>query len=507
MALPFGLREPDSPSNAPPVQSWMSDGLPPSPPAAQRRALSALSVAAPLLAEVLPLEAWLITLPVAQGLSPTDAALPFWYLLTTGLVAWLVGHLCRDRTRVTVLAASAGPFAVLTVILLRISPSMSHRTPLSGIGAGLIVVVVFLWWRGLRHGTGTLTSTQVMHQMTWGLAATVFAGIIALPAPPERRQMIEGLLTLLLPVQVFCVLLVLTQARIATQQARPGADPIFLAARVRQVSYATVVAGVLVLSASVVNLEVNPGLVRTLLTAAGLDGPLNVLDLLLQRLVAVLIGWFAQPSARPQPPVRQVGTPPSQPWCVAHPDFPDCTVHFNHPPSAPPFQVLFLVGTALLLLGALAVYLARRHIWQTQRRSDQENGEVRESLDSRALLGAQLRALFSPRRGAGRHRDDLPPGSMRALYRDLLRATAGRGFARRASETPAEYAQRLRQFVPPVTSDISAHDDVEAVSEAYARVRYGGYEIPKVEMSDLRASAHRLITLIHRRTMRSGSRR
>ncbi len=120
--------------------------------------------------------------------------------------------------------------------------------------------------------------------------------------------------------------------------------------------------------------------------------------------------------------------------------------------------------------------------------------EERESLDARGLFGAQVRALLS---GLRPHRvaqdEPLPPGSVRAIYRDLLRAAAARGIARRSDETPDEFAKRLGQEASPTLSVPELRTDLTALSEAYDAARYAEREPGDSNRAHLRARARHVI--------------
>ena len=64
--------------------------------------------------------------------------------------------------------------------------------------------------------------------------------------------------------------------------------------------------------------------------------------------------------------------------------------------------------------------------------------------------------------------------SIRAIYRALLRWTAGRGYGRRREETPYEFKERLQQKIPQGELELSG------ITKAYSELRYGG-EAPDEE--------------------------
>jgi hypothetical protein len=135
-------------------------------------------------------------------------------------------------------------------------------------------------------------------------------------------------------------------------------------------------------------------------------------------------------------------------------------------------------GLTLLLIAAmlgLVLWLAVRRFIGLGR-SDVD--EQRESIASRQLLLAQLRALLRQRRGV-RSADspylDLngPPDDPRLIirraYQALLAWTRAFGLPRRhAGQTPAAYARTLSEYFPERASA------VERLTSLYARARYAG---------------------------------
>jgi hypothetical protein len=84
---------------------------------------------------------------------------------------------------------------------------------------------------------------------------------------------------------------------------------------------------------------------------------------------------------------------------------------------------------------------------------------------------------------------------VRALYRDILRAAAAHGIARRAGETPDEYGPRLGAALP----DGVQPTDVRALSEAYDAARYGETEPEDGARRTVREQAGRVLRALRRR--------
>ena len=136
---------------------------------------------------------------------------------------------------------------------------------------------------------------------------------------------------------------------------------------------------------------------------------------------------------------------------------------------------MVLAVIAILVAGmALAVVLRRRR----ERRPDEDDHEsvwsVREALRS---LAGRL-----PRLGRRQEDDDGPTapavGAIRRIYRELLGLGAGLGAPRHAWATPREHEPRLRGVLR------EAEAEVELLTAAYERVRYGAWRPAPVEVQE-----------------------
>jgi hypothetical protein len=136
--------------------------------------------------------------------------------------------------------------------------------------------------------------------------------------------------------------------------------------------------------------------------------------------------------------------------------------------------------------------------------------EERESLDAGGLFGAQLRGLLAGlRRAPGQPEEALEAGSVRTIYRDVLRAAAAAELPRSPSETPDEYRERLEQARGAAVQsggtaghgpDIdAAKDDLADLTTAYDRERYGGQTPPEAERRGLHTRAQHIIAWLRAR--------
>jgi len=156
--------------------------------------------------------------------------------------------------------------------------------------------------------------------------------------------------------------------------------------------------------------------------------------------------------------------------------------------------MLFL-GVAFFGNALLGRLLARRAV----RAGGESADEERESLAGGSLFLQQLRELFTRRHSRPVVAEEfLATGSVRVLYRDVLRAASEGGLPRAAAETPDEYAVRLTDAAPLVGDASGAAQDLVVLSAAYDDARYGGQEPDLAARAMLRERARRLIARLRR---------
>jgi hypothetical protein len=485
-----------------------------------------------LLLEALPVAAWLQTLAAYTVRDPSQAALPLWYLLVTLAVAAGVGRVIGRRGVAAMLRASAPLWALGALVGWRISPAGYAALPgglldLSWLGAlgsdvvtgaprlasllGLLLLGAYLWWRGLRAGAGGFHVEGVLATLRGSLIAVIMAVAVAAGVPRAARMAVDGRLAALLPLDVFAGLVAVALARAGERAEAPQAWPSAGQAEDRPwLSLALGLASTVVGVALVVGLALAyggfPALLRALRPVG--DGIYTVLGWLLAGyvfLISVLFGWLPAliSALRSKRPATKLPTPPSAPPCMPSRFIPRCA-----PPRPDETFLAVLAAVVALAVVVALLYLLYRLLRALLSRRDEavpDAWEERESLDGRALLGAQMRALLDRlRRGAtGAHEEALPPGSVRRVYRDLLRVAGAAGVGRLPDETPDEYARRLAGAVavgagPPGAGSDNA-EDVARVTQAYDRVRYGEVEPGPDQLRDVRARAERLIARLRRR--------
>src|SRR5262249_43214462 len=152
-------------------------------------------------------------------------------------------------------------------------------------------------------------------------------------------------------------------------------------------------------------------------------------------------------------------------------------------------------GAAIFGNALLGRLLSRR----AARAGAESADEEREALAGGSLFLQQLRDLFTQRRRRPVVAEEvLAAGSVRVVYRDVLRAASEGGLPRAAAETPDEYAARLAGTAPLIGDAAGAAQDLAVLSAAYDDARYGEQEPDLAARARLRARARRLIARLRR---------
>jgi hypothetical protein len=156
---------------------------------------------------------------------------------------------------------------------------------------------------------------------------------------------------------------------------------------------------------------------------------------------------------------------------------------------------------ALLVFGLAMLVLSRafrrwRPAGAEAEAAEEERDSVFAARSWRDLLRALLRVVLRRRDGATAPALAAAPnaapeptrlvgGSVRELYRELLRAGASAGVVRAASTTPLEHQIPLNAALRPPEA-------VEELTRAYVEVRYAERDQPPSRIEALRAEVERL---------------
>lgn len=488
------------------IQRW------PSP----ERLSAAVFVALLALIEILPIQALLLMYAAVSEHSLAATFGPLWLIgATLGLFAlarWRIGSL--GAVWLTLAALLIG-FAVFT-LFLRLSPTAYGDVPGGLLSTNWLVqaqsdalldtsrfnnlfsiapIVVYLGWRGLTLGGEPPRIEPTLRRFTLSLTVVMFACLGALIAPQALQSALQSALLTLLALEVFAGLAAAALARRgggreSAQTEGSGAETL------RWVLTAFGAAALVIVVAFTLGLALNFNLLHALLLSLGPVGAvLNNALAWLTNAVAYLL-WVAF--------VKTIGalffgnvafyiTPPHSVSPVQ-----SQTPHrpvIVPPPESVVVTASVLVGLVIAGVIVAALYMALRRLLRSfGATTEPEMDEEREALDARGLLRRQLRDWLARLRGGSSadEGDLLTPGGARWLYRELLRAGAAAGFARRPAETADEYSQRLASSVSGGAGDM----DLAALTQAYDDARYGEREASV--SPEVTAEAQRATTALDR---------
>jgi hypothetical protein len=471
--------------------------------------------AALLLLEVLPVEAWLLVL---AGTTPTGlsaVAIPFWFLICALVVAWALRH-AAPRRGSRLRRASIFVFLATYLALLRVSPATyghvatgpfdpswlaalaNDFTTGSGRlfdGFGLLLALVYVWWRGSALGQSNMEAQNVLLRFRIGLGVMLAAVVVAALDRSQAQRATIGALALLLPAHVYVGLVGAALIRAAhvvddVRDASTRRSPWLRTA----LALSTAAVGL----ALALSLVVNYDSVGALLAHAGpfgdaLAGGARALIGGLSAALYFVFSTIGHALGGAHSTVTQTPQPTCQPSATN-----DCgplNPKYNMVPSF--WHTLALLLVQVLALAAIAgacVVIVRRMLGSVPAGFQRAVGEERESLDASALLRAQLRNLFSrARRVEVAEQEPLAPGSVRALYREVLTAAARRELPRRETETPDEFAARLDTALDGLTAEPVSTYDLRVLSEAYDVARYAERDPQGEPLASLAQRAARLL--------------
>ncbi|MBF6592166.1 MAG: DUF4129 domain-containing protein, partial [Ktedonobacterales bacterium] len=354
---------------------------------------------------------------------------------------------------------------------------------------GLGLLAAYLWWRGLALTLQPLYRERIYSRFLVGLGVLILAIMAAATIGGAPRSMVVAALALLLPAEVFAGLVGIALAHVADterehRERRPlaiGDDEAGATINRAWITTALGISGLVVAAALVLTLVVSYESLRTLaalLRPAG-EGLRQLIEWLVTAFAFLLFLLLNGPITFLHNLIArsQTGKPPSSSATTTLPNKPPLPFH------APP-EWFFAGRLALVALVALvAVFILLRLLRQfASLREEQGFEEEREALNAGAVLGQQFRGLFArrPAAPAPLAEEALRPGTVRYLYRELLRAGARAGHPRRLSETPDEYARRLRDVRPTpaeageMPSQGQVDEALAALTETYDPARYGG---------------------------------
>ncbi|MDI7274580.1 MAG: DUF4129 domain-containing protein [Anaerolineae bacterium] len=205
--------------------------------------------------------------------------------------------------------------------------------------------------------------------------------------------------------------------------------------------------------------------------------------LLLEPLIDALYHVLAPAGDR----LGAIPTPPAQP------------VQPTPQQTGVPVAIQAVLWTIATLVALAIVVLVVTGLQQRESEGETEEGRPlawEEAGGEEGDLGARLRRLQG--RLAARLRGVGPApyalATVREIYASLLRLASGEGVVRDDAETPYEFERRLDGAWP------EAQAQVEALTDAYVRVRYGERRVGLDELEGLRAAWQRLREKVEERS-------
>lgn len=350
----------------------------------------------------------------------------------------------------------------------------------------LLLLVFFLWWRGLTLGNREHTFERVGFSFRAGIVLLMWNA--ALAALVGWRVPILGFAI----VFFFFGLMAVGVGRVHDLELQPESGgkvstPFWLASTLGAIAAVLFLAVIATQLLTVGNINVVmralAPLWRILEAAALLLA--QVLAWLLRPLLEWLVRFF-----QTHLPAEFAGPTPA----------PEATPEFlPQTPAAPPpyLDILKYVGVGLFVLGVLALvaFSVRRvrAVAATSGRQEEREVDLRVDVPRPGLLSA-LRAGWDRLGEWLNLAGELGLGqrfrvavSIRWIYANLLRWAAGMGHPRKAWQTPYEFLQALTPAFPELASEL------QAITEAYVRSHYGELPETEEELQKIRSCWERIL--------------
>ncbi len=362
--------------------------------------------------------------------------------------------------------------------LLLLGPEAIHSV-------GIVVVILYFYWRGLRLSHSALEPGHVFNSMRVGVG--IIIAVIVLQAATNTASSNEIFLLLLIPLFLMFALVAhaLAQTVFVRITHRSGLQGSVLSQERALLGIITAFGGILLLLSLLIGAVASPAFLSSaqrIFTPIVIlyDALANILALILTLLITPIIWLLNLFHFRLKNPNFQVRT--SQVVCKQHPRSVQCTKvsppqgSFN-PLFVLTIKILLPVLVLVLLVLIVRLLMRRRSISMTSRVLD-----IHESVWSWELFWTQMRAflralwlrLFPQLAGETDVQEsesevstEPTARSIRDVYRAMLRWASQRGYPRKKDETPYEFRTRLRTRLPFTEPEIST------VTEAYTAIRYG----------------------------------
>lgn len=478
----------------------------PAPLPSSRRLEGAIFILITLILEILPVSAFLRVVSgtaAAPGDTPPVSVL---VLLLIALAGWVAGWVYERALRAVGVAAGIFTFLLAYAFTLATSPAFTFQASGSGIAHAavqrdgqvlaaitLAMLVLYVWWRGLMIGTvlpGPYSTMQRFRASFGVLVLAILLGAVVLPT--SERTVAMGALGFLLPADVLAGLIAMSIARLAERRAQSRSASGFAEVEGPWLRTSLLLSLVIVGFALVLSLVLNYDSAVALLRALGPAGNVvaNIMTGVASVATSALLAVASHihlPTLTPHP---RTLPPTTLQASNCHPGpGNDCTQ------SSPVLLQFIQVLVIIIVIAIFALILRWALLRQGSHALEEEEGviEERESLGTSGLLGSQVRSFLRrmlPHREPA-PRDALAAGSVRYLYREVLRAADAGQHGRLPTETPDEFALRISQEYTLVSPSQPA-SDLDAISAAYDAARYADREPPNQTRESLALSVRRL---------------
>jgi|GEM_PF-713965 len=350
---------------------------------------------------------------------------------------------------------------------------------------GIIVLVCYFYWRGLRLARGIHEPGNVFTALRVGVG--ILLGVILFRVVTNASAN-EGAFLLLIPLFLLLALTAHAFAQVSFVRTtyRGGLLGSVFSQERALLGIILGFGAILFVLALLIGAIASPAFLtdaQRIFTPIALfyTGLTYVLAFIIS-LVAIPLIWLLQ-SLHLKMSLPSLRATPDQAFCSKYPHSVRCLSSSAHS-AQDPGAIFVLIGQIalplllLLLIILIIRLLHHRGYTRVTRRVD----EVHESLWSWNLFLTQLRTFFLalwlrlfPRpalaeQGVGLEEE--PTGeptarSVREIYRAMLHWAANRGYPRKCDETPYEFRVRLHTRLPFTEPELSI------VTEAYTAIRYG----------------------------------
>jgi hypothetical protein len=331
----------------------------------------------------------------------------------------------------------------------------------------VIVLVLYLWWRGISLGQQSLTFAKVGFYFRLGIVAFIWYLFLTFFGPGQE-------VTVFIFIYFFFGLIAVALARIEeVSQLRGGVRSPFNAYWLGVLVLATLVVLLIGLLASSIFSLQNAyhvlGWLRPLepVFEAAFYFVFAILSYLLQPLVEALVQMIERfADSRLLEILTSQGTPEDLQAVQA---------------ASPPGYLGILRGCIIVFILLAALIAVARSLQRWWARQEERGDELRESLWSsgsiaQGVLGSvrdgwdRLGELAGMVRRFGLGRDLYSVISIKKIYASLVRLAEIRGYPRPLAQTPYEYLDTLYRAL------LGSEAEVAAITEAYVGVHYG--ELP-----------------------------